>query len=140
MQLFVYQEGSTYNPKYSLSKVEGRCQNIDHEAIDEVCSRVRKFTDDHIIMFVLSDGQPAAGHYGGVSAMRQVRDVVMKREKQGFDIIQVNIGTELDEEDMKKMFDKYVYIKENVSEFPKVLSRIIKKAVTADKSTKVQVL
>lgn len=140
VQLFVYQEGSTYNPKYSLSKVEGRCQNIDHEAIDEVCGRVRKFTDDHVIMFVLSDGQPAAGHYGGISAMRQVRDVVMKREKQGFDIIQVNIGTELDEEDMKKMFDKYVYIKENVSEFPKVLSRIIKKAVTADKSTKVQVL
>lgn len=140
VELFIYQEGTSYNPKYALSSIKGRFQNIDHEAIDEVCTRVRKFTDDHVIMFVLSDGVPAASNYGGLTAMKQVRDVVKKREKDGFDIIQVNIGDELSEEQMREMFDKYVYIKEDISEFPKCLAKIIKKAVSSDKSTKVQVL
>ena len=128
----VYREGKKYNPKYALSEVQARSQNRDGDAILEVAKRVRKYTQDNVLMFVISDGEPCAGGYWGRSARKDTKEKVKKAEKLGFNIIQITIDNVNKAEDM---FDKYIDIKDSLSELPKKLSGIIKKSIVDDKNT-----
>lgn len=128
----VYREGKKYNPKYALSEVRARSQNRDGDAILEVAKRVRKYTQDNVLMFVISDGEPCAGGYWGRSARKDTKEKVKKAEKLGFNIIQITIDNVNKAEDM---FDKYIDIKDSLSELPKKLSGIIKKSIVDDKNT-----
>lgn len=127
----IYREGKTYKPLYSLSDSKARCQNRDGQAILEVAKRVRKFTKDNCIMFVISDGEPAAGDYYGYSARRDVKDNVKVVERMGFNIIQISIDYV---HKVEEMFSKYITLYE-LSTFPKLLNGIIKKSVLNDKKS-----
>lgn len=127
----VYRERG-YSNKYSLSEIHARDQNRDGDAILEVAKRVRKFTNEKCIMFVISDGEPCAGDYSGLSAVKDTKDKVLLVENMGFDVIQISIDEVVN---TKKMFTKYIDIKDSLSELPKKLSSIVKKYILNDKNS-----
>lgn len=134
INLSVYREGSHYNPKFSLSKSCAKSQNRDGDAILEVAKRVRKFTKENCIMFVISDGSPCANGYGGIPAIKDTAAKVKEAEKLGFGIIQISIDAVHRVEDM---FDTYIDIGYNLEEMPKLLNEIVKTKVIKTKHTTV---
>lgn len=134
INLSVYREGSHYNPKFSLSKSCAKSQNRDGDAILEVAKRVRKFTKENCIMFVISDGSPCANGYGGIPAIKDTAAKVKEAEKLGFGIIQISIDAVYRVEDM---FDTYIDIGYNLEEMPKLLNEIVKTKVIKTKQTTV---
>lgn len=134
INLSVYREGNHYNPKFSLSKSYAKSQNRDGDAILEVAKRVRKFTKEDCIMFVISDGSPCANGYGGSSAIKDTAAKVKEAEKLGFGIIQISIDAVYGVEDM---FDTYIDIGYNLEEMPKLLNEIVKTKVIKTKHTTV---
>lgn len=134
INLSVYREGSHYNPKFSLSKSCAKSQNRDGDAILEVAKRVRKFTKENCIMFVISDGSPCANGYGGIPAIKDTAEKVKEAEKLGFGIIQISIDAVYRVEDM---FDTYIDIGYNLEEMPKLLNEIVKTKVIKTKHTTV---
>lgn len=134
INLSVYREGSHYNPKFSLSKSCAKSQNRDGDAILEVAKRVRKFTKENCIMFVISDGSPCANGYGGIPAIKDTAAKVKEAEKLGFRIIQISIDAVYG---VKDMFDTYIDIGYNLEEMPKLLNEIVKTKVIKTKHTTV---
>lgn len=134
INLSVYREGSHYNPKFSLSKSCAKSQNRDGDAILEVAKRVRKFTKENCIMFVISDGSPCANGYEGIPAIKDTAAKVKEAEKLGFGIIQISIDAVYRVEDM---FDTYIDIGYNLEEMPKLLNEIVKIKVIKTKHTTV---
>ncbi len=134
INLSVYREGSYYNPKFSLSKSCAKSQNRDGDAILEVAKRVRKFTKENCIMFVISDGSPCANGYGGIPAIKDTAAKVKEAEKLGFGIIQISIDAVYG---VKDMFDTYIDIGYNLEEMPKLLNEIVKTKVIKTKHTTV---
>lgn len=122
-EMFVYREKG-YTPKFALGSVEARCQNRDGVAILETAKRVRKQTKNPVLFFILSDGAPAAGDYGGRSAMLHVKECVAKAEHLGFYVIQVCIHHCYDP---GTMFKHYV-VMENMNTLAVELGKAIKKA------------
>lgn len=121
-EMYIYREKG-YAPKFSLGSVCARSQNRDGIAILETAKRVRKQTKNPVLFFILSDGAPCAGAYGGESAMRHVKECVTKTEHLGFYVIQVCINHSYDP---GKMFRNYV-IMENMSTLAAELGKAIKK-------------
>lgn len=134
INLSVYREGNHYNPKFSLSKSYAKSQNRDGDAILEVAKRVRKFTKENCIMFVISDGSPCANGYEGIPAIKDTAAKVKEAEKLGFGIIQISIDAVYRVEDM---FDTYIDIGYNLEEMPKLLNEIVKTKVIKTKQTTV---
>ncbi len=134
INLSVYREGSHYNPKFSLSKSCAKSQNRDGDAILEVAKRVRKFTKENCIMFVISDGSPCANGYEGIPAIKDTAAKVKEAEKLGFGIIQISIDAV---HGVKDMFDTYIDIGYNLEEMPKLLNEIVKTKVIKTKHTTV---
>lgn len=135
VDIMIYREGNIYNPKFSLSEVSAKKENRDGLAIYEVAKRVRKYTNNRCLFFVISDGTPCANDYWGSEARDDTREYVEKAEKLDFDIIQVSIDKV---EGVEDMFTKYIDISsENISDLPKKLNKIIKEAVLNDKKTTV---
>lgn len=131
-ELFVYKERD-YSPRYSLGSVRAREQNRDGVAIFEVAQRVRKQTKNPVLFFILSDGAPCAGHYGGTSAMEHVKSNVQKVEKMGMYVIQVCIYHSYDPSTMFKNF----VIMDNMDSLPIELGRAIKKATLSNSKVRV---
>lgn len=132
INLNIYKEGSYYNPKYSLSSSGARSQNRDGDAILEVANRIRRFTKDYCIMFVISDGCPCANGYGGIPAISDTAEKVKKAEKLNFKIIQISIAAVYKVEDM---FDTYIDIGYDLENMPKLLNEVIKSKVISNKKT-----
>ena len=122
-ELTVYREKG-FSPRYSLGSVKAKCENRDGVAILEVAKRVRKQTNNPVVMFVLSDGAPAAVGYGGEKAMLHVRETVNSVEKMGISVIQVCINHSYDP---GKMFKNYV-IMDDMGNLAFDLSKAIKKS------------
>lgn len=125
-EMYIYRE-KDYHPKYALGSVRARNQNRDGVAILEVAKRVRKQTKNPVLFFILSDGAPCAGGYGGASAMNHVKLCVQQTERMGFSVIQVCINHSYDP---AKMFKNYV-IMEDMSTLSVELSKAIKKSAMA---------
>lgn len=122
-EITIYREG-TFMPRYALGSVRARCENRDGVAIYEVANRVRKFTKNNVLMFVLSDGEPAAARYCGSLGIEHTRQSVLKAEKLGFHIVQVCIERSYDP---AKMFKHFV-VMDDMSKLAFQLGRTIKKA------------
>lgn len=122
-EMYIYRE-KDYAPKFSLGSVRARYQNRDGIAIFETAKRVRKQTKSPVLFFILSDGAPCAGAYGGESAMRHVKECVTKVEHLGFYVIQVCINHSYDP---GKMFKNYVVL-ENMNTLAVELGKAIKKS------------
>lgn len=131
-EMYIYRE-KDYNPKFSLGSVEARAQNRDGIAILEIAKRVRSQTRNPVLFFILSDGSPCAGSYGGKTAMNHVRDCVHKVERMDFTVVQVCINHVYDP---SVMFDHFIIL-EDMSRLAFELGNVIKKATM--KASKINV-
>lgn len=119
-EMMIYREPGVRN-RFSLGRVEARSNNRDGQAILETAKRVRKFTQNPMVMIVISDGQPSASGYGGTSGMEHTRKMVIKAEAMGMQVIQVAI----DSVDSGRMFKNFVAMK-NMKTFPNDLVNYLK--------------
>lgn len=122
-EMWIYREKG-YAPQFSLGTVSARCENRDGTAIYEVAKRVRKQTQEPVVMFVLSDGAPVADCYFGESAFRHVKENVEKVEKMNIAVIQVCINHSYDP---SRMFKHFIVL-EDMGSLAKNLSREVQKA------------
>lgn len=118
-----------------------RANNYDGYAIGWVVQDLMKHStpDQQQLVFVFSDGLPAAGgyyggggHYGGHEAMVHVRSVVDWAARKGVDVIQVAIDPYgLDENDQRVMFKHYVMFdrKRGLSALPEQIVGILKRVM-----------
>lgn len=123
--IHVYKEKNKWD-KFVLGGVKAHNNNRDGTAIYETALRVRKFTKEPVLFFVLSDGLPQAYRYEGAFAVKHTKDMVMKVEKMGFTVMQIYM--EDTSVSPSEMFSKYEVIAD-ISEFPLKLANIIKKAI-----------
>ena len=131
-EINIYREGNNSNP-YALSEAMARSENRDGVAIYEVASRVRKLTSSHMLMFVLSDGYPAADNYWGDGAIRHVRKKVTEvQQKMDADVIQISIEYI---PHAGRMFDTFIDISGDVANMSKNLSQTIKKLIIKNKKS-----
>lgn len=133
VEMLIYREGNKYKDDSSFTNIKGRYQNRDGTAIYEAAKRVRKYTDSHAIMLILSDGEPyALDGYWGDYAINDVKKNVDLVEKMDFDVIQVSIQR-IDR--AKEMFKNVICLYNDLANLPKELSLLVKKLVIADKKT-----
>lgn len=131
-EITVYAEHGKKLSRYGLGSSRAKYENRDGLAILEVAKRVRKQTDLHMLMFVLSDGQPSAHNYRGYGAVLDTKEKVAKAEKLDIDIIQISIDYV---PAAKEMFKNYIDISGDCCNLAKKLSCIIKKLIVKNKST-----
>lgn len=120
--------------EYSLTNLKARNENRDGDAILNVAKRIRKFTEEPILFFVLSDGDPLANGYYGIPAVKDTADKIRQAEKLGFEIIQVQIG-DGHISNIKRMFNKYIILNNDLSQLPEKLGSILKKSILDRKKT-----
>lgn len=84
--IHVYYEGKTGH-KTALGEVGYYNTNRDGHAILEVVGRIRKFTNKHLVLFVISDGQPSASTPNGIDPITYT--------KQCVDYVQRNCDTSI---------------------------------------------
>lgn len=89
--IYVYKENDKSLNPYALSQVSAKSNNRDGHAILAVARKIRKKTDRKGVLFVLSDGQPAASSYHDQKAIDDTRKKVKMAEKLGFQVIQIAI-------------------------------------------------
>jgi len=125
--------------KYLLGSIGRRPlrENRDGTAIREVTKKVREFTSSKCLLFILSDGQPAAMDYDGSSALKDVREAVENAERDNFEVVQVTIDYISKSACEKMGFKNSINLENDLSNFPERLAKIIKTAVLKDKTTKI---
>lgn len=125
-ELNIYREKG-YAPKYALGSLEPRSNNRDGLAILETALRVRKQTKEEVLMFIISDGEPAAENYFGMRAIGHTKECVEKAEAMGFRIVQICINASYDP---ALMFRHFIKI-ENLGTLARDLGREIAKALSS---------
>lgn len=122
----VYRDSWNKN-KYSLGSVRAMCNNRDHEAIEEVYKLVRKQTNNPLLMFVISDGYPAARGLPDLSeSIKLVKKTVDCIESRGDTVIcQIAIESDIDPQ---KMFNNYIHLTD-LDTFPRDLSNYVLKTL-----------
>lgn len=123
--LRIYRENN-FAPRYALGSLEARDNNRDGKAILETARRVRRQTDNEVLMFVISDGAPAAQGYIGREAIAHTKACVEKAEAMGFHIVQICINASYDP---SLMFRHHIKM-ENLSTLAHDLGRVITKTLT----------
>jgi nitric oxide reductase activation protein len=131
--VIIYKEPG-YNETYALGNVSARSNNRDGDAILATAKRVRNFTKNNGLMFVLSDGQPSAYGYGGSDAIADTRKKVTMAQNLGFQIIQIAIEEAVPS---SQMFDYFIKMT-NIKNLPKDLIGYMSRKV--DKLIKERVL
>ena len=134
--IYRYIDGSKKgkNNKYSLAQITARYENRDGVAILETAKDIRKKTQDHCIMIVISDGSPSAQNYRGYEAIADTCAKVKQVEAMDFDVIQVMIEQF---SSSKEMFTNVIDLTSDLSRFPARLGKLIKKFIVSDKKTEV---
>ena len=90
--LFIYRENG-FRPRYTLGSTESRAGNHDSIAIREAATRIRRFTTEQCLFFVISDGAPN-------ESPEMVKKAVQDVSKNGFNLIAVSIDPYYDPEIM----------------------------------------
>lgn len=78
------------------------------------------------IMIVLSDGQPSASNYGGMSAVNDVRAAVDQVEKGGSKVIGIFTGHEQENDIFAMMYPNHIYCNnESIFKLPMILKDVL---------------
>jgi len=126
--LFIFQEPG-YDKQYSLGNCEAISQNRDGTAIREIVKRVRKFTKNPIVFFMIADGIPAASGYGGSSGMADVRHAVKFAESKGVQVINISIDSSYDPSSMYKHYFKFTTLSEVPRQIGNLMRKVVSKAI-----------
>lgn len=97
--------------------------NIDGECVEYACERLLKQPNERKVLFVLSDGQPAAsGDHSALS--NHLKDTVKKFSKIGIDIFGIGIETD----SVRAYYPNYAVLA-RVSELPTVLIEQLRRVI-----------
>lgn len=127
-EITIYKDKKESDP-YALSNVRARSNNRDGDAILATARAMRRQTQRKGILFVLSDGQPAAYHYSGSGAITDTASKVKKAEKLGFQVIQIAIHECVPSKEMFTHFVKMTDINNLPNELTMYLSRKVDKLI-----------
>ena len=114
----------------AMGAMTARYENRDGNAIWAVADKVSTESDQPMsnkLLIVLSDGQPAAYNYGGMSGRQHVKGVVKELEGKGWSVIQVGFGG-IGNDTMSEMFTNYMKV-DSTTELPNKLSKIMKRVM-----------
>lgn len=117
VNLFVYREKG-FNKRYALGNTDSRAGNRDSVAIREACARVRKYTKENCLFFMLSDGAPN-------ESTDMVRKAVQDVEKDGFRVVAISIDPYYDP---SMMYSRNVTLSD-LGTLAVELGKLVKKAV-----------
>lgn len=117
----------------SMVDIHGRWENRDGTAILECAKRIRSKTQEKCIMFVISDGAPAAHDYWGDSAIRDTAIKIKEAEKLNFEIVQITIQGDI--RDTKQMFSKYIDLRNDLDELPEKMGKIVRDFIVENKTS-----
>jgi hypothetical protein len=123
--MITYREPGKSIDMYALGSCHARIENRDGDAILAVGNRMRKFTQNNGLLFVISDGAPCADRYHGTSAIEDTRVKVLKTEGLGLQVIQIAIENSVPSEKMFKHHIKMTDIKNLPNDMVGFLSRKI---------------
>ncbi len=104
-QIIRYREPGL-NVKYGLGGIKPRYNNRDGHAIRAVVNRVRSFSNEPMLFFIISDGAPSANRYSGYD---DTRAAVLQATKKKFFPIQIGIGPGIRPEVQRLMFDDFIH-------------------------------
>lgn len=133
--IYIYKEPGV-SSRYNLGSARARSNNRDGVAILAVAKRIRSFTKNQGVLFVVSDGQPSARDYDHSSTgIRDTKEkVALVESKMDFDVIQIAINNTVRSKDM---FKHYIMM-DNIKNLPldlvtyltKNVNKMIKEKVT----------
>lgn len=118
----IYQEPGVDRSR-SLGSIKAKSSNRDGVCIYDVACRVRRFSNDPMLFFIVSDGSPSANSY--YNAIEHTREMVLKVKRMGFSPIQIGIGTNAAIQ--AQMFDDFVTFSDSkslVADIGKLLRRV----------------
>ena len=131
----IYKEpGNSKQIDYGLSDIQAKYENRDGYAILDVAKRVRKFTSEYCLMFIISDGEPSAVSYRGTEAVQHTKKCIIEVEnKYNMDIV----GICIDNVRAAKVIygNKYLDLNYDLANFPKDLGKVIKDSVLKTRKT-----
>jgi hypothetical protein len=107
----------------ALGSIKAKSSNRDGVCIYDVACRVRRFSCDPMLYFIISDGSPSANSYH--NAIEHTREMVLKVKRMGFRPIQIGIGTNA--KIQAQMFDEFVTFSDSkslVTDIGKLLRRV----------------
>lgn len=85
-----------YTPKnkniYSIASMEALSQNLDGYSLLQVKEKVREHTKDECLLFMISDGEPAASGYRGSAAKKHLGNAVRELKNSGFKLLHIAVG------------------------------------------------
>jgi len=125
----IYREPGTNMDPYALGSARARSYNRDGDAIYAVAKRVRNKTPDPGLLFVISDGQPAASGYNGQAAINDTRKKVTMAQALGFQVIQIAIDEEVPSEEMFDYFIKMTNIENLPNDMISYVSKKVDKLI-----------
>lgn len=110
-------------------EIRARCQNHDSYAILHTANLFnRDYGDyDRKIIFVISDGEPGGGGYGGPPAMKHMLTVSQACEKRGIEVYGIGIDNAFTKETGRMMYgdNRFVVLEDTESSLG-VMSRFIR--------------
>jgi hypothetical protein len=89
----LYEYYTPKNPrKYSLVNMVAKSQNLDGFSLLQMRNEIRKDTNNDVLTFMISDGEPYATGYSGRAAIDHLKGAVTELEKDKFKIIHIAVG------------------------------------------------
>jgi hypothetical protein len=125
----IYREPGANMDPYALGSATARSNNRDGDAIYAVAKRVRNRTADPGLLFVISDGQPAAYGYNGQASINDTRKKVTMAQALGFQVIQIAIDEEVPSEEMFDYFIKMTNIENLPNDMISYVSKKVDKLI-----------
>ena len=134
VDITIYKEpGMSKSSSVGLNRISAKYENRDGDAILQVAKRVRKYTDDHCLMFVISDGEPLARSYSGRSAREHThKQIVTVETTLDTTVFGICIDTISNAGDI---YPRYISLEHDLSNFAKNLGKIIKTEVLKTRVT-----
>ena len=129
VELFSYAEfeGFDNNDKYRLMDISARGSNRDGAALRFVAEQLSKRPEEIKILFLVSDGQPAASGYYGTAAEEDLRGIKHEYGRKGVLLIAAAIGD--DKESIERIYgDSFMDITD-LEQLPAKLTSVIKRHI-----------
>ena len=102
--------------RLKLTSIAAKANNFDGYSIRYASKLLGLRPETHKILFVISDGQPAAQAYNRDSGIRDTKDAIRESRSNGQTVIGVAIGSDIEE--LQAMYGKdFIFIEENKTLF-----------------------
>lgn len=124
------------NPKMeSMGNISAFVQNLDGYAIAKVVTKMIGWYPDcpKKMVIHLSDGLPAAGGYGGASAVKHVGNVTKTAARNGVRVLGIGVGAEFTKIDMTAMYGPNSFaIVKDMAQSALTIGKLIRDSVLDD--------